>query len=317
MYLKSKHNINFKEKRMLNASKNDNIVFFLMCAPVIVYIFIFSYLPMGGMIIAFKDYQYNLGIFQSPWVGLKNFEFFFQSDAAWTVTRNTVFLNCLFIVFGRIFGVLFALLLFELTRNWAIKLFQSIFMLPYFISWVVVGFMTYSLLNPQLGLFNSVLSSLGINPVQWYSEPGVWPVILTVASVWKGVGIGCMMFYASLMSIDKGLYEAAEIDGATRLQQTYYISIPFLIPTVITLTILSIGELFRGDFGMFFNLTRDVGALYKTTDIIDTYVFRSLRVIGDVGMSSAVGLYQSVVGFILIISANAIVRKVQSDSALF
>lgn len=302
---------------MIASATKDNALFFLMCAPVIIYVFIFSYLPMGGMIIAFKDYQYNLGIFKSPWVGFENFKFFFQSDAAWTVTSNTVFLNFLFIIFGRIFGILFALLLFELTKNWAIKLFQSIFMLPYFISWVVVGFMTYSLLNPQLGMFNNILTSLGLDPIQWYSEPKVWPVILTFASVWKGVGMGCIMFYASLMSIDKGLYEAAEIDGASRLQQTYYISIPFLVPTFITLTILSIGELFRGDFGMFFNLTRDVGALYKTTDIIDTYVFRSLRVIGDVGMSSAVGLYQSVVGFILVISANALVRKIQSDSALF
>ena len=312
-----KNDIKIKDKRIISSSKKDNMLFFLMCAPVILYVFIFSYIPMCGMVIAFKDYQYDLGILKSPWVGLGNFEFFFRSDAAWTVTKNTVFLNCLFIVFGRIFGVLFALLLFELTKRWAIKLYQSIFMLPYFISWVVVGFMTYSLLNPQLGLFNNVLTSIGLKPIQWYSEPSVWPVILTVASVWKGVGIGCIMFYASLMSIDKGLYEAAEIDGATRLQQTFYISIPFLVPTLITLTILSIGELFRGDFGMFFNLTRDVGALYKTTDIIDTYVFRSLRVIGDVGMSSAVGLYQSVVGFILVISANALVRKVQSDSALF
>ena len=317
MHLKNKHNIEIKNKRMISSSKKDNMIFFLMCAPVILYVFIFSYLPMCGMVMAFKDYQYNLGILKSPWVGFRNFEFFFRSDAAWTVTRNTVFLNCLFIVFGRIFGVTFALLLFELTKRWAIKLYQSIFMLPYFISWVVVGFMTYSLLNPRLGLFNNILTSIGLDPIQWYSEPGVWPIILTVASVWKGVGIGCIMFYASLMSIDKGLYEAAEIDGATRLQQTFYISIPFLVPTLITLTILSIGELFRGDFGMFFNLTRDVGALYKTTDIIDTYVFRSLRVIGDVGMSSAVGLYQSIVGFILVISANALVRKVQSDSALF
>ena len=317
MHLKIKHDTKIKNKRKLTSSTKDNTLFFLMCSPVILYVFIFSYLPMGGMIIAFKDYQYDLGIFKSPWVGFENFKFFFQSDAAWTVTSNTVFLNFLFIIFGRIFGILFALLLFELTKNWAIKLFQSIFMLPYFISWVVVGFMTYSLLNPQLGMFNNILTSLGLDPIQWYSEPKVWPVILTFASVWKGVGVGCIMFYASLMSIDKGLYEAAEIDGASRLQQTYYISIPFLVPTFITLTILSIGELFRGDFGMFFNLTRDVGALYKTTDIIDTYVFRSLRVIGDVGMSSAVGLYQSVVGFILVISANALVRKIQSDSALF
>lgn len=317
MQLKIKHDTKIKNKRKLTSSAKDNTLFFLMCSPVILYVFIFSYLPMGGLVMAFKDYQYNLGIFGSPWVNFDNFKFFFQSDAAWKVTRNTVFLNFSFIIFGRIFGILFALLLFELTKNWAIKVFQSIFMLPYFISWVVVGFMTYSLFNPQLGVFNSLLTTIGLEPIQWYSEPKYWPVILTVCSVWKGVGIGCIMFYASLMSIDKGLYEAAEIDGANRWQQTFYISIPFLVPTLIILTILSIGELFRGDFGMFFNLTRDVGALYDTTDIIDTYVFRSLRVVGDVGMSAAVGLYQSVVGFILVISANAIVRKVQSDSALF
>ena len=304
-------------RKLQSGTVKDNTLMFAMCLPVILYLLIFNYLPMGGIVIAFKNYQYDLGIFNSPWVGFDNFKFFFSSQDALRVTVNTVFLNTLFIVFGRICAIIFALLLFEITRKWAIKLYQTIFMLPYFISWVVVGFMTYSLFNPQLGLLNQLLTAFGLSPVQWYSEAGAWPAILTIASVWKGVGVGCIMFYANLMSIDKGLYEAAELDGANRLQQTWHISIPFLLPTVIILTILSIGELFRGDFGLFFNLTRDVGALYKTTDVIDTYVFRALRVVGDVGMSSAVGLYQSLVGFILICSANAIVRRVQSDCALF
>lgn len=303
--------------KLRSGTVKDNTVMFLMCLPVILYIFIFNYIPMGGIVIAFKDYQYNLGIFDSPWVGFDNFKFFFSSQDALRVTCNTVFLNTLFIVFGRICAIIFALLLFEITKKWAIKLYQTVFMLPYFISWVVVGFMAYALFNPQLGMFNQILTTLGFDPIQWYSEPGVWPGILTFASVWKGVGVGCIMFYANLMSIDKSLYEAAELDGANRLQQTWHISLPFLLPTIIVLTILSIGELFRGDFGLFFNLTRDVGALYKTTDVIDTYVFRALRVVGDVGMSSAVGVYQSIVGFILICAANAIVRKVQKDCALF
>ena len=315
-YISDKTKIKMRRKLQSGAAK-DNTLMFFMCLPVIIYLFIFNYLPMGGVIIAFKNYQYDLGILKSPWAGFDNFKFFFNSQDALRVTVNTVFLNTLFIVFNRVCAIIFALLLFEITKKWAIKLYQTIFMLPYFISWVVVGFMTYSLFNPQLGVLNQLLTSWGLNTVQWYSEPNVWPGILTIASVWKGIGVGCIMFYANLMSIDKGLYEAAELDGANRFQQTIHISIPFLLPTVIILTILSIGELFRGDFGLFFNLTRDVGALYKTTDVIDTYVFRALRVVGDIGMSSAVGLYQSVVGFILICTANAIVRRVQSDSALF
>lgn len=304
-------------KNSLNTCRRDNVTFLLMCLPVIIYLLIFSYIPMGGLILAFKNYRYDLGILGSDWVGLDNFKFFFQSQDALRVTVNTVYLNFLFIIFGKTTALIVALMLYEVTKRAAIKFFQTVYIFPHFISWVVAGFITYALFNPQLGLINSIFKSIGIQPVQWYSEARLWPAILTVVSVWKSFGMDCVIFYAALMGINRELFEAASIDGANHLKQTVHISIPSILPILIILIILAIGGIFRADFGLFFNITRDVGALYSTTDVIDTYVFRGLRVVGDVGMSSAVGFYQSIVGFVLILVTNAIVRRVQSDSALF
>ena len=290
---------------------------YAMCFPVFIYILIFSYAPMLGLIIAFKDYRLDKGIFGSDWVGFKNFEFFFTSEDAVRVTLNTIFLNFLFIFMGLIFAVLLALLLFEVSKRWLIKTYQTVMILPSYLSWVVVGFMTYAFLNPTIGILNSNITAMGGETINWYSESKFWPFILTFAVIWKNVGLNCVIYYAGLMGINQEYYEAAAIDGAGKLRQMWYISIPSLTPLITIMTILAIGGIFRSDFGMFFNLTRDVGALYPTTDVIDTYVYRALKSLGNDSMATAVGLYQSVVGFILIIVTNAIVNKIEPDNALF
>jgi len=308
-----------KNAKALNKRKNlvSNIEYTLMECPAFILMLIFSYVPMIGVILAFKDYKYDLGILESPWIGFNNFKFFFTSQDAWMVTRNTIFLNLLFIFIGLVVSVAFALMMYEINRKVLVKAYQSIMILPSFLSWVVVGYMSYALLNPDLGLINRILQNIGLQPVSWYSEPLYWPFILVVASIWKSAGLNSILYYATLMNINNEYYEAAKIDGATKLQMARHISIPFLVPTMTILTVLAIGGIIRSDFGMFYNLTRNVASLYSTTYVIDTYVYNALNKIGDIGMSSAVGFYQSIVGFVLIIVTNAVVRKIEKDNAIF
>lgn len=288
-----------------------------MAAIPLLFVFVFSYLPMFGIIIAFKDYKYNLGIFKSPWVGFRNFEFFFKSNDFTRITFNTLYLNAIFIVLGTIAAVGLALLLFELKSRAGKKVYQTILISPYFLSWVVVGYMVYGILNPSYGLLNTLLKQCGMEAIDVYSKPDVWPAILTVASIWKNVGMDSVIYLAALMGLDAGLFEAAAIDGASRSQIRRHIIIPELTSIISIMSILKIGGIFRADFGLFYQLTRDIGTLYRTTDVIDTYVFRSMRVLGDMGMSSAVGLVQSVVGFVLVMATNYITKKIEPDNALF
>ncbi len=297
--------------------RKDNGIFLLMCAPALLAILIFNYLPMFGIVIAFQDYNYRDGLFGSPFVGFEHFKFFFQSQDAWRITRNTIGMNALFIGVGLIFSVGVALLMYEVKKRVFVKTYQTFLMLPNFISWVIVGYMVYSLLDPAHGLVNNVIVALGGEGVAWYSEAKFWPFILTAASVWKKTGIDCIIYYAALLGIDSSYYEAAELDGANRFQILRYISIPFLTPTIIILTILAIGNIFRADFGLFYQLTRNSGELYATTDVIDTYVYRALRSLGDMSMSAAVGLFQSLVGFVLILGTNLAVKKYDPDYSLF
>lgn len=306
-----------KKKKRNNAGFRDNITFLLMCLPVLLHLLIFSYIPMTGVIIAFKDYNFRDGILGSKFVGFKYFEFFFKSQDAWRITRNTVGLNLIFIFLGVIFAVGLALIMFEINKKLFIKIYQTILILPNFISWVIAGYMVFALLNPKYGLINAILQLFKIHPVSWYSQPFYWPFILAIASVWKSVGVNCIIYYAVLLGIDKEYYEAAALDGANKLQMVRYISIPFLIPVMTILTILAIGNIFRADFGMFYQLTRDSGALYPTTDVIDTYVYRALKSLGEISMSAAVGLFQSIVGFATILVTNFIVRKIDNENALF
>lgn len=315
--ISTERNISTNVKRKKKIFSTDKFHWYLMMLPAVLYLFVFNYIPMGGIIIAFKDFQYDKGVFGSPFVGFKNFEFFFKTQDAWKITFNTLYLNALFIFFSLVVAVCLALLLFEITNKKAVKLYQTTMILPHFLSWVVVGYMVYAFLSPEYGFINTVLRKLGMEEIQWYSTPEYWPTILTFSNVWKCAGMSCITYYAGLMGIDSEYYEAASLDGANKLQQAWYISLPSIKPLMIILTIMALGKIFRADFGMFYNLTRDIGVLYPTTDVIDTYIFRSLKTLGDINMSAAVGVFQSVVGFVTILIANWIVKKDDPDNAIF
>lgn len=288
-----------------------------MCAPALFMLFLFSYIPMGGLVLAFKNFRYDKGIFGSDWAGLDNFKFFLSSDNAWRITRNTLGFNLVFLALGTVLAVVFALLINEVASKNGRKFYQTTMFLPYFLSWVVVGYMLYAFLDQNNGIFNILLRNAGQDPVMWYMEPKLWILLLPFIYVWKSVGYNSVIYYASLMSIDSSYYEAADLDGASRLQKIWYITLPHLRPLIIMMTILGVGKIFNSDFGLFFQATMDSSALYPVTDVLDTYVYRALRVTGDVGMSSAVGFYQSIVGFLLVLSTNAIVRKIDKENAMF
>ncbi|MBP3359539.1 MAG: sugar ABC transporter permease [Clostridia bacterium] len=289
----------------------------VLLIPGVLFFLIFCYMPMVGVIIAFKDYRNNLGVFGSKWIGFQNFKFFFTSQDAWKLFRNTVGYGLLFIILGIICAVFVAILLYEIKSRAALKFYQTTMILPHFLSWVIVGYITYILLEPNLGIINQILAKFGAEGKQWYSEPKYWVFILPVVNVWKTVGLNCIMYYAALMGIDEQLFEAATLDGAGRIKQILHISIPSLIPLMVTLTILHVGNVIKGDFGLFYTIPRDIGLLYPTTDIIDTYVYRGLRQGDDVGITAAVGLFQSVVGLVMVVSTNLIVRRIDPDAALF
>ncbi|SDO22744.1 putative aldouronate transport system permease protein [Paenibacillus sp. yr247] len=289
---------------------------FVMSLPAILYKLIFNYLPMLGLVIAFKNYRYDLGIWGSEWIGFKNFEFFFKSDSALTVTRNTILYNMSFILLTLLFALTFAILLNEIPRKW-IKLHQTTLFLPYFLSWVVVGYIVFGFLDHKNGFMNVMLQSLGDQPIRWYEQAKYWPFIIILTQIWKGVGFSTLIYYAGILSIDSSYYEAAKIDGASKWQMIRKITIPLLTPLIVILLIVAIGNIFRADFGLFYFIPNDTSFLYSSTDVIDTYVYRSLRVVGDVGMSTAIGLYQSVVGFILVLLSNWIIKKMNSDNALW
>ncbi|MDY3917440.1 MAG: ABC transporter permease subunit [Candidatus Limivivens sp.] len=306
-----------KQKQKHKKHWKDNLQLLSLALPTIILLAVFAYWPMFGVILAFKNYKVPKGIFGSPWAGMKNFDFFFKSQDAWRVTRNTLGLNFLFIVVGIACGVIFALIMFEVKKARHVKIYQTVSILPSFLSWVAVGYIVYSLLDPTKGIINQLLGLFGMEGVAWYSEPKYWPFILVITKVWQSVGLGSIIYYAALMGVDDELYEAAEIDGAGKLQKTWYVSLPQIVPIIIIMAILDVGKIFRADFGLFYNVTRNVGALYPTTDVIDTYVFRALMSQGNIGMSSAVGLFQSVVCFITLMVTNTIVNKISPDNALF
>lgn len=299
------------------AARVDNLFLSLMSLPGLALIIVFCYFPMYGLIVAFKKYSFAKGIIGSPWVGLDNFEFFFTSESFWPVIRNTLLLNLGSIAGNTVVAVVLSLLLFEITRPFLIKVYQTTLFFPFFLSWVVVSFASYAFLSENLGILNSLLEKFGFETIGWYSERKYWPYILILASIWKNLGYGTVIYYACLLSIDKEYYEAAEIDGASRIRSAWYISFPFLLPVITILTLLSIGRIFYSDFGLFYFLPMQSGMLMPVTDVIDTYAYRTLRVVGDFGMSSAVNLVQSVLGLIVILLANYGARRMNKDSALF
>jgi putative aldouronate transport system permease protein len=298
-------------------SKNSSLL--LMALPGLLLLLVFSYLPMFGVIVAFKDFKAAKGIFDSDWIGFKNFEFLFGTEDAWRITFNTLSLNALFIVTSTLGAIAFALLLNE-VRERTKKLtnfYQSALLLPHFISYVIVGYFVFAFLNTDTGLVNKTLAGFGVDEISWYSSPQYWPAILTSVNLWKNVGFNSIIYLSGILAINPEYFEAARIDGATKWKQITRITIPLIMPLIIITTLLSIGRIFYADFGLFFQVTRDNGLLYPTTDVLDTYVYRALRVNGDVGMSAAAGLYQAVVGFILVVGANWVVRRVDGDKALF
>jgi putative aldouronate transport system permease protein len=290
----------------------------LIALPGIAYLLINNYLPMFGVFLAFKDYNYFKGIFGSEWSGFDNFRFLFRTSDAWVMTRNTLLYNAAFIVIGTIAAIFIAVLLYELGEKRRVKVFQAALMLPNLFSWVVIGFIVYAFLNADTGFVNNtVLTALGMEPVSFYSTPGPWPFFLILTYLWKYAGYFSIVYIASIAGIDKSIYEAAQLDGASKVQQIMKVTLPLLKPTVVVLTLMAVGRIFYSDFGLFYQVPMNSGRLFGVTQTIDTYVYRGLMELNDVGMSAAAALYQSVVGFLLVLGANALVRRFDRDNALF
>ncbi len=287
-----------------------------LAIPAVIMIFIFNYLPLYGLIIPFKNYIPRLGIAGSEWVGLQNFEFLIKTGTIWGAVFNTIAYNLAFLFIGVIIEVCIALMLYELSKR-AVKVYQTALLVPYFLSWVVVAYVLNTLLDKQHGILNNLITFFGGSEVMWYNEPKYWPFIIVLTYLWKQMGYGAIVYLASLSGLDSAYFEAAKIDGATKLQQIRYISLPLLRPVITIMLILGIGKIMKGDFGLFYNVTMDSPLLYPTTDVIDTYVYRSLMNVSDLGMSSTTGFVQSVFGFILVVTTNKIVDKIDPSNALF
>lgn len=291
---------------------------FLMMLPGAAYLIVNNYIPMLGIIIAFKKVNFTKGILASDWIGLKNFEFLFATRDAFIITRNTLFYNIAFIILNTVLGILFAIFICDIANRYLKKVYQSAILFPFLMSMVIVGYIVYAFFSMQSGIVNkSILPALGSEPIFWYNEAKYWPYILIVVNTWKGVGYGCLIYISSINGIDPTYFEAAELDGAGKLKQIWHITIPSIIPAMITLTLLSVGRIFYSDFGLFYQVPRNSGMLFSTTNVIDTYVYRGLLVQGNIGMSSAAGVYQSVIGFILVLFANWITKKLSRENALF
>lgn len=294
-----------------------NKVLFLMLLPGFLVLLVNNYFPMFGIIIAFKDYNYAKGFWKSDWVGFENFKYLFNSKAAFQITRNTMLYNLAFIVIAATIAVALAVVFNELLNRRMSKLYQSVMFLPYFLSWVVISYLVFALLSSDMGVFNKLLINAGMQPVDWYVDPKYWPLIIIAVNTWKWTGYDSIIYLASIIGFDKSLYEAAAVDGASRFQQITKVMIPMLTPVITILTLLKVGRIFFTDFGLFYNIPRNSGPLYDVTNVIETYVFRALRQTGDIGMASAAGFYQAVVGFIVVLTANYIVRRIDKDSSLF
>ena len=294
-----------------------NRILFLMLTPAILYFLIFRYIPMGGIYLAFTRFNYVDGIFGSPFVGMNNFRFLYISGALWTITRNTILYNIAFLIVGNVCQIAVAIFISEIVGRYFKKITQTLMFLPYFVSFVLVGLIVYSILNYETGLLNSMIKPLGFEPVDIYGNITAWPFILVMFNTWKGLGYGSVIYLAAIMGIDREMYEAAKIDGASIFKQIRYITLPMLKPTFIILVLLQLGNILRGQFELFYQIVGNNGTLFRVTDIIDTYVFRALVNNFDIGMGTAVGLYLSFFGFILIMTVNWIVKKVAPDYALF
>ncbi len=290
----------------------------LMLVPTTLVLLMNNYLPMFGVFIAFKNINYIDGIWGSPWVGFKNFEFLFTSGSLWRIARNTVGYSLGFMAINLVLSVIIAVAITEIRNKWLAKSYQTFFIMPYFLSMVIVSYLVYAFLNPEKGFMNNtIIEWLGMERVFWYSDKEYWPYILTFVNAWKGVGIGAVIYIAAIAGIDPEYYEAAVIDGASKWRQIFHITLPTIRPIIIIITILNMGHVFNSDFGLFYQVPLNSGSLYPVTDTVDTYVYRVLKELNDIGMSSAAALVQSVLGFLLVLFTNAGVRKIDKDQALF
>jgi putative aldouronate transport system permease protein len=289
----------------------------LMCIPAIAFFIVFNYAPMPGIWIAFTNFNYRDGIFGSPFVGFRNFEFLIKSGQLWLLTRNTILYNLAFIVLGNVLAITFAVMLNEIRLKYFKKITQSIMFLPYFISVVLVGVIAFNLLNYDNGALNGFIESAGGEPVKVYSTPGAWPGIITLTHLWQSTGYGTIVYFAAIMGIDRVLFEAAAIDGASAWQRIRYVILPSLKPIFVILLLFALGGIMHGNFGLFWNLVGNNGALFQATDIIETSVYRMVMSQNNFMSSTAVGLYQSIFGFVIVITANWIVRRMNPDYALF
>lgn len=306
-----------RRRRSLLRKIADSRILLLMCAPAIVFFIVFNYAPLPGIWIAFTNFNYRDGIFGSPFVGFKNFEFLLKSGQLWLLTRNTILYNLAFIVLGNILQIAIAVMLNEIRLKFFAKVSQAAMFLPFFISSVLVGVIAFNLLNYDTGALNALIRETGGDPIKIYSSAGLWPLIIITVHLWQSTGYGSIVYFAAIMGIDKGLYEAAAIDGASAWQRIRHVTLPSLKPTFIILVLFSLGGIMHGNFGLFWNLVGNNAALFSTTDIIETSVYRMVLSQNNFTTSTAVGLYQSLFGFALVMIANGIVRRINKDYALF
>ncbi len=291
---------------------------YIMFIPGLVYMIINNYIPMGGLIVAFKSYNVRDGLLRSPWNGFQNFRFLFSTSDAWVITRNTLLYNVAFILINMVVGIAFAIFICDTVHKKLGKLYQNAILFPYLMSAVILGYIVYAFFSQSLGIVDrTILPFFGRESVAWYSTPRAWPFILIFFNTWKSVGYGCLIYISSINGLDPEMFEAASLDGAGKWRQIRSITIPCLIPTITTLTLLNIGRIFYSDFGLFYQVPRNSGAIFSTTNVIDTYVYRGLMEQSNIGMSAAAGFYQSIVGFVLVLVANMVVRRFDKDAALF
>jgi putative aldouronate transport system permease protein len=306
-----------RKKAKFKKALLGSIPFYLMALPGIIYLFINNYMPLPGLVLAFKNYNAKKGIYGSEWAGLKNFKYLFATNDAFIITRNTLLYNFVFIIVNTVFAIFVAILLAEM-RSKMKNAYQSLILMPYMVSMVIVSYLVFAFLSTENGfLNNTVIRLLGKEKISWYMEKKYWPFILVFVHVWKVIGYNCIIYLSTILGIDRTYYEAAAIDGAGKIRQITKITLPLLKPTIIMMTLLAIGRIFYSDFGLFYQVPQNQGALFSVTNTIDTYVYRGLLELGKPTLSAAAGVYQSLVGFVLIVVSNLVVRKIDKDSALF
>ncbi len=305
-------------RKSLRRRVTAHLPLYFMMLPGLAYLFINNYMPLTGLQLAFKKFKYALGIWDSPWNGLKNFNYLFKTGDAWIIIRNTLGYNLVFIIVGTVLAIFVAVLLSEVKRKRLQQSYQTIILIPHLISYVIVSYIVYALLGESNGMVNNtILKAFGLNSVSWYTEPRYWPYIIVFVQLWKTFGYSSIIYYATIMGIDKTYYEAAVVDGAGVWKQITGITLPMLKPVIITLTLLAIGRIFYSDFGLFYQVPMNTGLLYNATNTIDTYVYRGLLETNDVGRASAAGFIQSVLGFLLVLGSNYAVRAIEKEQALF